>query len=1280
MSLASLEEMKPSLPSPKQEDEERGVMREEVVYDDAKELEDWNESRGRSRAAEKGKAAAVDLDEHEVKPQAFKREATAIPANRVPNDITFLTPVPTPIGGSSSASLPFASTSSAIFPFERPVSPSPSRAPLAPSRPPAPTSPSRHAPRVPLPLDRLIPAGTILLRDHQLVSNDLDVAEDGWLAFARDSVQPASRAAEPADEAQPVQPPAARRKSPTKARAGQKRRASILAGQPARKKAKIGGTAVIDSLASMSAALACTCTMHVSSADVVVRIYLVPQDLPELRDLAYSRGKTKRPAGVTVLNVLQAVRVSEEEWMGVPQEGDVPSLMEEEDRRSLLEVYRDIESPAHDESFLGQVDAPDDVKSRLAWSLTENPSGITTTLFPYQRATLAKMLTRELAPQDVPHPAFIARSTSLGTERRDFWVSVDGSVRRKPTVVREPQGGILAEDMGVGKTLIILSLVMSTLSELPSVDGFSSYLDSSQPSPSPVLLTALSRDYPFKAEIEEQKKLKPRTLQLLPGVELDVREQLDYEAALAAQEAEDARIPDLPFPSLRSLAAHIVKTSAHPNRYPHFGEIEDQHPLPEALFNLLHDSPPYYRLYPSLAQQNSREGRRGNLKPQQIFVAATTLVVVPTDLVRQWREQIKEHVVPKALRYIVLRTAKDKFPTAAAMAQQDLILMSVKRFSDAADAEETALRHVHWKRLVIDEGHVLANGTRMRKLAEELRCESRWAVSGTPSTNLRVVQEEEEVALFTSPSAAGGDRTDIDRLGQLFSRFNQHDAFPKHDSLRKLCQTHVYGGGERAARLAAVFDRSVVRHHPKYIKDSFKLPKLSKRIVQIPLEEAERRVYNVLIAFFASNAITSQRVDVDYLFHPSKRAHLEQLMDNLSTSTTFFGSYEFVVLVHEARNFAKKMLDSPKSDAWTEEERAMERKVLEVFQEALDDPETILTAGTPSVAFEVTGLDDELVATFRGLKAINNPRGRTLVPLPELVRMRVDLDELRRVDVKAWEDDEELVEELITFEEKRKRLDAAPKPKKKEKDQQQANPEEEEPPLFKKRSKNDQTPLAPFPADSIFRNIGLVRTTSSKINHIIREMREHPDDKFIIFSSSNVDIVFANLSEALDILGIRHLVFAGSHARSGDRGEKAQRFNSTTARECQAILVDAKLGGRGFGLTAACRIIAVEPIWKPDLEVQAEKRAHRLGQTKPVDMQILVVASSFEDAMLSRRAQVAPADFGKKVKAPQQDDQLRSLLQRAKYLEPDEKARDGGIVSAALDPPIIFGSSSFQSD
>lgn len=524
------------------------------------------------------------------------------------------------------------------------------------------------------------------------------------------------------------------------------------------------------------------------------------------------------------------------------------------------------------------------------------------------------------------------------------------------------------------------------------------------------------------------------------------------------------------------------------------------------------------------------------------------------------------------------------------------------------------------------------------------------------------MQEEEEVALFTSPTAAGGDRTDIDRLGQLFSRFIQHDAFPKPDSLRKLCQTHVFGGGERAARLAAVFDRSVIRHHPKYIKGSFELPKLSKRIVYIPLEEAERRVYNVLIALFASNAITSQRVDVDYLFHPSKRVHLEQLMTNLSTSTTFFGSDEFVVMVHEARNFARKMLDSPKSDAWTKEEQVMERKVLEVFQEALDDPETILTAGTPSVAFEVTGLDDELVATFRGLKAINNPRGRTLVPLPELVRMRVDLDELRRVDVKAWQDDEELVEELITFEEKRKRLDAAPQPKMKDKEKQ-ANPADEEPPLFKKRSKNDQTPLAPFSDDSIFRNIGLVRTTSSKINYIIREMRAHPDDKarrrlrsrlglgadLLAYSSSSSRPPMSTsslrtcrkrstssasaISSSPALTPARVIAARRLSASTRPRRANARPSSSTPSSEDVALALPqhvASSPSSPSGNRTVRQVVQLDGIQLADIvsravEVQAEKRAHRLGQTKPVDMQILVVASSFEDAMLNRRAHVAPA-------------------------------------------------------
>ena len=728
------------------------------------------------------------------------------------------------------------------------------------------------------------------------------------------------------------------------------------------------------------------------------------------------------------------------------------------------------------------------------------------------------MLARELAPQDIPSPAFLRRSTrvvglggSWPEDRKEqtFFVSLDGGVRFEPLTVREPKGGILAEDMGVGKTVIVLALVMSTLSELPKLDGTSTFLDGSPSPPPSVLLTDVSVEFPFPFEMcvqprtslspscprraltlssharrEDAKKLKPRVTAPLMGVDLDYRELLEREAALARQAAEDDDIPHLPFPSLRSLMVHKVKTSPLACRYPHFDEVDGEHPLPQPLFDLLQTTPPFYRLFPSFSQREAR--RRDDSKPTKIVVAPTTLIIVPTELVRQWAGEIDKHVRPKALRVLVLRTSKDKFRSVDEMATYDVILMSVARFSDAAEAGDMSLRGVHWRRIVIDEGHVLAHANLTRKLAEELRAESRWAVSGTPSTNLRGGETGETSALFASNSATGGDRTDLDRLGNLFARFVKHPAFARPDSLRKLVQGHVLGGGERAARLETVFNRAIIRHDSAVVSSYIQLPPMTTSIVEVEMEEAERLVYNTLVGFFVSNSITSQRVDVDYLFHKSKRAELDVLCSNLATATTFFGSSEYYQHLVEARKYGEEALVTKRSADWSDDDRTKQRKVVDVFQEALDDPEVALTAGTPAVAMEVANLDDELVRTFIGLSGTRNPRGRALVSQNELVRLRVDLKELQREDVKAWADDEELVEELITFEEKRKRVDARPK-------NFEADPDEE--PLFKKRGKKDATPLVPLPDDSIFRRVQLVRTTSSKINFIVSELRKHSSEK-----------------------------------------------------------------------------------------------------------------------------------------------------------------------------------------
>ena len=427
----------------------------------------------------------------------------------------------------------------------------------------------------------------------------------------------------------------------------------------------------------------------------------------------------------------------------------------------------------------------------------------------------------------------------------------------------------------------------------------------------------------------------------------------------------------------------------------------------------------------------------------------------------------------------------------------------------------------------------------------------------------------------------GGGREDLDRLGQIYSRFLRHPAFPKPSSLRDVV-------GQYPSRLADVFNNSIVRHRTNLVAPLLTLPPLSVNVKYIEMEEAERKMYNALTAIFASNAIQSQRKDQDYFFHKANAGPLKSLCSNLATASTFFASDEIGTRLREGAGWALERLESHKALKWTDEDKEGLRKVIKVMKEAYEDREWNLVVQDVSVAVEVEGLSDEIIKAFGGVTASRNPLKRSLLSLSSLVRLRQDLKELRHTDVKGWNDAEELEEELLTFEARRKRFDIEIASRK--------SKEEEVISVFKKRSKRDVTPLAPLPFDSIFGKTQLIRTSSGKINYLLDQFRTFSDEKFIVFSSSNVDLLFANLSEALDLFGIPHIVFAGSHARAGaDRGAKALRFNSTSAKEVQVILVDVEKGGRGVGLTAASRVIMLEPIWKPDLELQATKRAHRLG-------------------------------------------------------------------------------------
>ena len=70
-----------------------------------------------------------------------------------------------------------------------------------------------------------------------------------------------------------------------------------------------------------------------------------------------------------------------------------------------------------------------------------------------------------------------------------------------------------------------------------------------------------------------------------------------------------------------------------------------------------------------------------------------------------------------------------------------------------------------------------------------------------------------------------------------------------------------------------------------------------------------------------------------------------------------------------------------------------------------------------------------------------------------------------------------------------------------------------------------------------------------------------------------------------------------------------ERFRSG---EAPVFLISLKAGGSGLTLTEADYVFVMDPWWNPAAEEQAIDRAHRIGQTKKVNVYRLVAADTIE--------------------------------------------------------------------
>ena len=200
-------------------------------------------------------------------------------------------------------------------------------------------------------------------------------------------------------------------------------------------------------------------TFRVSLDDAtrgIVRVYILPEDVD--RGIIPRGDSNRRKARIKLISMLD---FSPRTWRGeagIQSESPTGNGLENDgEDQSLLQLFNDIPSPSPRPDLVEDSDA----QQCMYDLLDSNIPGLITELYPYQRRSAAQMLEKEAQPGKVLDPRLVPRIDQSG--RPWYYDAADGTSFREPRHYDGVQGGILAEQMGSGKTLICLALILSLI-------------------------------------------------------------------------------------------------------------------------------------------------------------------------------------------------------------------------------------------------------------------------------------------------------------------------------------------------------------------------------------------------------------------------------------------------------------------------------------------------------------------------------------------------------------------------------------------------------------------------------------------------------------------------------------------------------------------------------------------------------------------------------------------------------------------------------------------------
>ena len=605
-------------------------------------------------------------------------------------------------------------------------------------------------------------------------------------------------------------------------------------------------------------------------------------------------------------------------------------------------------------------------------------------------------------------------------------------------------------------------------------------------------------------------------------------------------------------------------------------------------------------------------------------VGKSTLVVAPLALIKQWEGEIKNRMTESHKLRVCVHHGPQRTKRFEDLKKYDVVITTYQILvsehgssSEREDGPQVGCFGIQWYRVILDEAHTIKNrNAKATQACYALRSEYRWCLTGTPMQNnldelqslirfLRI-KPYNDLSIWkdqiTRPMSQGRGGVAIKRLQfylKAFMKRRTKDVLKKEGALNPGGKPSKDGQTNGFKITARKIESVKAEFSPEEQRFYDRLEQRTDRSLEQMMSGEKVNYASALVLLLRLR----QACNHPQLVGGSMAKDKDALTTGPGSGTQTPGK--------------SKVVDDD-VDAMTDllGGMSMQTKQCDVCQIKLSKDE--VSAGS----IRCTECEEDLASqgAQKEKKKDRKHKNKPSSSKAKSERSELRVPRNRRVildDSDGVEDPED--ESSIKLKKPRQReaisLDTSDEETKEDESSEEASDEEEE-----EVSSSDSEPsLASI-------------TTSAKIQHLIKILhRESDTHKFIVFSqfTSMLDLIEPFLKQD----GLVFTRYDGS-MRNDHREASLERLRNNS--KTRILLCSLKCGSLGLNLTAASRVVILEPFWNPFVEEQAIDRVHRLNQTLDVTVYKLTIANTVEARILDlqeKKRALAQAAIGGDSKA-----------------------------------------------